>query len=494
MDKPFSTLSAMAIGATTTNSAVGVYLTFSTTIAYGGTMLLFYGFIGMALVGLATAVSLAELTAGCPDAGGQYVWVARLASPKHRRFLSYITALFSWAGAVCVGGSTCLISPLMIFEMVTFFNPDFQYDPWMAFLAYQAVNLSTLIPTLFQHFLPKFSKGLLMWTLALLLSVIVGLFAASDDRRSAEDFFTHFHNTSGWSNGVTVLIGLNSLNWCFSCLDSIVHLSEEIPRPQENIPRALMWSIVVGFSTGLLTIFAFMFNSTDYDTQYSSVTIIYYAFSKSKTAAVAFQSLFFISAIGAQFGIHVWQSRLAWTIAINKGIPFHSHLIKVAGSPFNTPIWALCFSAVWTSILGCLYLASTSAFNSFTATGILFQYISYVIPVVLLNIRGRSKFQHGKFWFPWLGLVANGVLCCWFVVALIFYSFPYSHPLVLSQMNYVSVVIGCILIIVLACWFSYGRKHFTFPELEEMQEGEHAGLPPRTTNEGEAVLHLGTRS
>lgn len=139
-------------------------------------------------------------------------------------------------------------------------------------------------------------------------------------------------------------------------------------------------------------------------------------------------------------------------------------------------------------------MASTSAFNSFTATSILFQYISYVIPVVLLNICGRSKFQHGKFWFPQLGLVANVVLCCWFVVALIFYSFPYSHPLVLSQMNYVSVVIGCILIIVLACRFSYGRKHFTFLELEEIQEGEHASLPPRTTIEHEAVHHSGTAS
>jgi choline transport protein len=471
IERPFSTLSAMSVGATTTNSAVGVILTLSATITYGGSVLLFYGFCAMALVGLCTAISLGELASAYPDAGGQYVWTARLAPPKYRRFLSYVTGLLSWAGAVCTGGSTCLIAPMMIFQLVSFFNPNFENKPWMAFLGYQAVNIITLLPSLFESLLPKVSKSLLAFTGCLLLTFFIGLFSASDNMQTPEDFFTRFHNTSGWSSGIAVLIGINSLNWCFSCLDAIVHLSDEIPQPQKNIPKALIWSIVVGFVTGLMIIFAFGFNATDYDMENSSVSITYYAINRSRVAATVLQSFLFISTIGAQWGIHLWQSRLAWTIGMNKGLPWHKHLSKVAPPPYNTPVWALIFSACWTSLLGCLYLASTAAFSSFTAAGILFQYTSYVVPIILMNIRGRSNFPHGTFWFPRIGVLANIVLCCWFLVALVFYCFPYTSPVDMSAMNWMVAVIPAALILILFCWFGYGRRNFSFPELEII-EGE----------------------
>ncbi|UPK89128.1 hypothetical protein LCI18_000063 [Fusarium solani-melongenae] len=471
IDRPFSTLSAMSVGATTTNSAIGVILSFYTTLSYGGSVLLFYGFLAMAFVGLCTAVTLGELTAGHPDVGGQYVWAARMSPPGCRRFLSYVCALLSWGGAVCVGAATCLIAPLLVFQAVAFFDPSFEYKPWMGFLAYQSVNLITLIPSLFEHLLPKVSQSLLAFTGCLLLALFIGLFAAADDRQSAESFFTNFYNTSGWPAGVAVLIGMNSLNWCFSCLDSVVHLSEEIPNPRRNIPRALMWSIVVGAVTGVLIIFAFIINNTDYETRNSAIPMIYYTF-KSKGAAIALLALLFVSTIGAQWGIHVWQSRLAWSIGMNKGLPMHGHLSRVTGAPFGTPIWALLFSAAVTSVLGCLYLASERAFNSFTGAGLLFQYSSYVIPVIMLHCRGRSSFPHGDFWFPRFGFVANFVMCAWAVVALVFYCFPYSFPVATAEMNYVSVVVCVFFFIILISWFSYGRKHFTFPELEEIEGRE----------------------
>ena len=189
--------------------------------------------------------------------------------------------------------------------------------------------------------------------------------------------------------------------------------------------------------------------------------MIYYTF-KSKGAAIALLALLFVSTIGAQWGIHVWQSRLAWSIGMNKGLPMHGHLSRVTGAPF--------------------YLASERAFNSFTGAGLLFQYFSYVIPVIMLHYRGRSSFPHGDFWFPRFGFAANFVMCAWAVVALVFYCFPYSFPVATAEMNYVSVVLCVFLFIILISWFSYGRKHFTFPELEEIEGRElhmtsHSDMP-----------------
>lgn len=465
MERPFSVLSLMGISVTTTNTAVGVMLTIGTCMPYGGPILFVYGFIFMALVGLASATTLAELASAMPDPGGQYIWVAMLAPARSRRFLSYITGIFSWAGAVCTGASACLAGPQLLFSLVQLIDPTFEYRPWMGFLGFQAVNLACLIPSLFEKALPKVSRVLLMYIFVVFLAVFISLFAAGGDHQSAKAVFTYHNNTSSWGDGVAFFIGLNGSNWSFSCLDAIVHVADEIPNPRKNVPKALMWSIAVGFVMGAAITLALLFNIADFDAEYSTLTIIYNKFGDSKAAAIAFQTILFVATIEAMWGIHVWQSRLAWTIGLNKGFPFSRHLGHVFGAPFHTPLWALLFSASFTSILGCLYLASETAFNSLISSGILFQYLSMAIPTILLLWRGRSTLQHGPFWYPKLGLVANITMIAWASVALVFYCFPYGLPIVMDEMNFVSAVLAVVLILSITLWFTYGKKRFTYPEL-----------------------------
>lgn len=434
-------------------------------MAGGGSVTLFWGFLLMAIVGLACATSLAELASAIPDAGGQYIWVATLSPPGPRRFLSYATAITSWAGAVCTGASVCIIAPTLLFSLGSLLNPDFQPSRWIYFAVYHATNLVTLFLSIFEHMLPKFTKGILTFTMLLLLSYFIGLFAASDQRRSAREFFTDFHNITGWSNGVAFLLSLNGLNWGFSCLDAIVHIAEEIPEPSINVPKALMLTIVVGFATGLPIVLVFGFCITNFDTQYSALTVVYEVFDHNKAATIVYQVAFFFSAVGAMWGIHVWQSRLAWTIALNKGFPFANYLGKVHGAPFHTPLYALIWSAGFTGLCSFVYVASETAFSSLVAAGILFQYISYAIPLVLLLIRGRSKFEYGPFWYPRLGLLANIVFLCWAPVALVLYCFPFALPVETSNMNYVSVVLVIVFLIIVSFWFSFARRSFSFPEL-----------------------------
>ncbi|KAH7145519.1 hypothetical protein B0J13DRAFT_525051 [Dactylonectria estremocensis] len=101
----------------------------------------------------------------------------------------------------------------------------------------------------------------------LVLALFIGLWAAPSEKRSGKDVFTDFYNVSGWSNGVAFLIGLNGLNWGFSCLDAIVHIAEEIPRPSTNVLKALMLTIAIGVVTGLPIILAFCFCITDFENQ-----------------------------------------------------------------------------------------------------------------------------------------------------------------------------------------------------------------------------------
>ncbi|KAI1071932.1 hypothetical protein LB507_005030 [Fusarium sp. FIESC RH6] len=466
--KPFTTLSALGIGYGTTNTAVGLLLVLGSTLPMGGTPLFFWGFLIQALVGLATATTLAELVSAMPHPGGQYVWVNRLAPARYRRVLSYFTAVISWIAAVATGASACLSVPVGACAIISLLDPTFVYKRWMGFVGFQLLNIITVICASFEHALPKISKVMLLFSCLTIVTIFITLFAMSDTHIPAKDFFTKSVNISGWPKGIAFIIGMNGANWSFSCLDVATHLAEEMPSPKTDIPKALMWTIVVGFVSGLLVVISVLTNVSGIDgADDNSAVALFYRITDSKAAAVGLWVPVLITTAGAVWSIQTWQSRLAWTISREAGFPLHRHLSKLAPSPLHTPIWSLIWSASGTAIFGCLYLGSELAFNSLISTGILLQYISYSIPAILMLSQGRSNFQHGPFWYPRLGLLANLTMLAWTVVALIFYCFPYYKAVVADQMNYASAVLGGIGVLTVCLWFFYAKKKYEVKEILE---------------------------
>ncbi|TGJ83450.1 hypothetical protein E0Z10_g5287 [Xylaria hypoxylon] len=370
--KPFTTLSAIGIGYGVTNTAVGIPLILSTAIPMGGSPQVFWGFLLMAGVGLATATTLAELISAIPHPGGQYIWVNKLAPERYRRGLSYTTAMISWIAAVATGSSGNLSIPLNAFTIVTLLYPDFVYQRWMGFVAFQVINIITCFGACFEYVLPKISKGLLLLNMATVGVIIVTLCAMSSTRTSAGDFFKVV-NISGWPDGVAFIIGLNGANWCFSCLDAATHLAEEIPSPSTNIPKALIWTIIVASSSGLLVVLAILVNLGPADAIDYSGIAIFHRITGSKSAAIGLWVPVLFLVFSSVWAIQTWQSRIAWAISRESGFPLHRHFSKIFPAPFYTPIWSLVGSAVGTALFGCLYLASELAFNSLIATGVLLQ-------------------------------------------------------------------------------------------------------------------------
>lgn len=466
--KPFTTLSALGIGYGTTNTAVGLLLVLGSTLPMGGSPLFFWGFLVMAGVGLATATTLAELASAMPHPGGQYIWVNRLAPPKFRRFLSYMTAVISWLAAVATGSSACLSVPTGACAIISMLDPNFVYKRWMGFVGFQLLNFLTVICASFEHALPKISKIMLLFSCTTIVVIFITLFAMAGDKVSAKDYFVTSVNVSGWQKGIAFIIGMNGANWSFSCLDVATHLAEEMPSPRTDIPKALMWTIAVGFGSGLLVVTSVLINVSSIDgAADNSALVLFYRITGSKAAAVGLWVPVLITTAGAVWSIQTWQSRLAWTISREAGFPLHRHLSKISPAPLHTPTWSLIFSASGTALFGCLYLGSDLAFNSLISTGILLQYISYSIPVVLMLSQGRSNFQHGPFWYPRLGLLANVVMLSWSVVALVFYCFPYYLPAVAESMNYASAVLAGIAVLAVTLWFTYAKKNYEVKEILE---------------------------
>ncbi|KAG5986157.1 hypothetical protein E4U43_005636 [Claviceps pusilla] len=459
--KPFTTLSAIGIGYGTTNTAVGLLLVLGTTIPLGGSPLFFWGFLVMIIIALATATSLAELASAMPHAGGQYIWVSQLAPASLRRSLSYCTAMLSWLGAVATGASACLSVSTGVCGVVAFLKADFVYQRWMGFVGFQLLNLATVVCAAFEHALPGMSTTMLFFSCASCLAVVVALFATSREHVDARGFFFATVNTSGWQDGIGFLVGIGGINWSLCCLDVATHLAEEIPSPATNIPKALMWTVVVGALSGLLVIVAVFANLPVIDAdQDNSAVALFYRISRSRALAVGILVPVLITTAGAVWSIQIWQSRIAWTISRDGGFPLRRHLARVLPAPFHTPLWSLVWSAACSALFGCLYLGSEVAFNSLIATGVLLLYFSYSIPVVLVLWQGRSTFAHGPFWCPVLGCVSNLVMLGWTLVAAIFYCFPYQSVVEPEKMNFVSVVLGVIALFICILWFSFASRHY----------------------------------
>lgn len=118
--------------------------------------------------------------------------------------------------------------------------------------------------------------------------------------------------------------------------------------------------------------------------------------------------------------------------------------------------------------MGCLYLGSTTAFNSLLGTAVTVNNISYMFPILTNLLTGRKNMHRGVFHMgPKLGPFVNAVTVGWLLFAIVFFSFPYVQPVTVQNMNYTCVVVGGLLVLVGAWWLKAGKAY-----TEQMQKAK----------------------
>ncbi|KAK6197073.1 amino acid permease-domain-containing protein [Scheffersomyces amazonensis] len=471
----FSVFALLGVGFGITNSWFGISASLITSISSGGPMMVVYGIIIVAFISSFIAITLSELISAMPNAGGQYYWTKKLA-PRHLSgFASYMCGLFSWAASVFISASICLSIASSVVGMYLIYHPDTEFQTWIVFLVYELTNLFLTIFNIWEKPLPFISQSALYVSLGsfFIITVIV-LVKSGGEFQSAHFVFVEFTNGTGWSSGgIAFIVGLINPNWSFSCLDAATHLAEESSDPRRKIPIAIIGTVVIGLITSLSYSIAMFFCIKDLETLFNSRTgvpimDIYYQVLGSKAGAVGLEFLVFLTAIGCNVTCHTWQARLCWTIARDNGLPgsrYWSRVNKKTGLPVNAHLMS-CF---WSAVIGCIYMGSSTAYNSMIIGGVVFQMLAYSIPVTFLLINGRDSIKHGPFWLGKIGLFSNWVTLGWTVFTTVFYSFPPVMPVTGGNMNYVSVVIGVFAAYCVIYWIARGRYKFTSLEERENQ-------------------------
>lgn len=465
-EQNFSFFSVLGIGYSVTNSAMAILASLATAIGSGGPVSLIWGQIGIFFIALCFAVTLGQFSSAMPNAAGQSYWVGRLAPDRVRRLLAFNTGFLAWASSICIVASGTLLLPQMAIGIYMLERPNFVYQPWMGLVGFQLTNFTIFFLNTVSRFLPTISRASMLWSMLSLVIIFISMLAASPAKQSASFVFTDFINLSGWKDPVAFMTGIIGVNWGYSCLDACCHIAEEVPNPERNIPKVLLATVIVGFLTAFPLTIAALFSMGDIvevittRTMVPSLQLFLQVFSGNTAGAAALQSLIIVVFAGSIFGAHTWQSRLCWTFARQGGLPFQKQFGSIAPKPFGVPIAAHLLSCCMVSVLGFLYLGSTTAFNAFVGAALHLQNLSYSICVICLFIHGRSNLAHGPFWFPKLGAFCQCVVIFWTLYSLVMYSFPPAYPTTVTTMNYASVVLVAIIVLINIGWVSYGRKTF----------------------------------
>lgn len=91
----------------------------------------------------------------------------------------------------------------------------------------------------------KLTLNIVYWSIFGVVIISIVLLSMSD-KTSAEFVFTNFNNETGWSDGMAWILGLLQSALSLIAFDVVLHMTEEMPNPSRDAPRAMLYSIVIG--------------------------------------------------------------------------------------------------------------------------------------------------------------------------------------------------------------------------------------------------------
>ncbi|KAJ4482131.1 amino acid transporter [Lentinula aciculospora] len=430
-----------------------------TSLISGGPATMLWSFVMVSAFTLPVAMSMGEICSKYPTSSGTYFWTYKLAPSRYRLLFSWVVGWLVTVGYWVVTLSVTFGTSQLILAGTNIYLPQWEATAWQTYLIFVlVVILTTTVAIVFDHWLPFLDIIAATWNLVGILVIVICLSVkASAGRHSAKYALTHFDaSQSGWTPGWAFFIGMLPGAYTFLGVPTIVTMGEEIFDPSVNLPKAIVWAVPTGSLLGVIFLLPILFTLPDIS--------VLLAAPEGQPEALVFELIMGSKAV---FGLTILcglsvtcaTSRATWAFARDKAIPFHHVFANLGrGRWSDTPVNAYLLSAVIQLALGCIYLGSTAAFNSFVAVSIMCFGSSCAIPILLLLARRRKPVEDVPFSLGIWGYPLNVLAVFWIVFEMIIVSMPVSLPVERSDMNYASAVfVGFIAIS--ALWYIIDGRH-----------------------------------
>lgn len=223
----------------------------------------------------------------------------------------------------------------------------------------------------------------------------------------------------------------------------------------------------VGFITGVLYMVAVFYSINDLDAVKNSayefpLAEIYRQATGSRGGSLGLLIVAFLPTVITCAGCYITAGRTLWTISRDQATPFSGWLSKINSrmhNPFNATL--VCGGIV--TILACIYVGSTTAFNAFVGCFVQLSSLSYFAAIFPHLLTRRSSFTPGHFWLGPVGYVINALSCVYILAFVVIFCFPFSMPTDAASMNYASLMTGGLSIFV-AVWWLFRMRSYEGPK------------------------------
>lgn len=213
----------------------------------------------------------------------------------------------------------------------------------------------------------------------------------------------------------------------------------------------------VGFVTGLLYMIAVFYSINDLDLVMSNpygfpLAEIYRQATGTRSGSLGLLIVAFLPTVITCAGCYITAGRTLWTISRDKATPFSGWLGRI-NTRMHNPFNATLVCGVIITILACIYVGSTTAFNAFVGCFVQLSSLSYLAAILPHVLTRRSTFQPGYFWMGRIGYVLNILASIYIIAFIVIFCFPYSMPTSAATMNYASLMTGGLTLFVAIWWF-----------------------------------------
>ncbi|KXS94243.1 hypothetical protein AC578_10100 [Pseudocercospora eumusae] len=476
-----STLSVAFMSFVLASVPYGLATTLIYPLSNGGPTTIIWGWCLVCLLMLCVAISLGEITSVFPTAGGVY-YQTYMVSPRWcRSLMAWMTGWAFVLGNIIITLSVNFGTTLFLIGCINIFrdaegNPIFVAEAYQTYLIFVGITIMcNLISSLCNRWLPLIDTATVGFTFAGVLAIIIcALAIAAEGRKSASYAFGHFEVLSGWTpSGWAFCIGLLHAAYATSATGMVVSMCEEVHKPAEQVPKALVGALVLNWACGIIFLIPLCFVLPDLaavvaDPTGQPLPVILKSAIGNDVGAFILTVPIIILGIFCGTGCTTAASRCTWAFARDGAIPGSRKLkFDTVNKKLDVPFNAMMLSAVIQIILGVIYLGNAAAFNAFNGSGVIFLTLSYVIPVAVSFCTGRKTLVGARYNFGILGSVCNVVAMAWCAFAIPLFSMPSALPVTLSGMNYGSVVFVGGLAVALAWYYIWGRKNYAGPRVND---------------------------
>lgn len=469
-----------------TNYLSSVRLLFFLGLLAGGPLAMWTSFLVSSVFMSITAAVLAEICSALPVSGSIYIWAAQAAGRKYGRFIGFIAAWWIATSWMTSTSTICQVSANYILSLATVYdlnfpggisNDNIKWRVVVWILSESLLLLSVLPNYLHSRWYPILFRGaMIIMFLDFMLCLIwlpVGV-SKTYGFRSVHDAFLATNNGTG---------ALPAWNWILSyffaasaCMgfDATGHVAEETKNANVVTARNLFRSCVATSVGGFVTLILFLFCTPNLEKLFSlhapQPFMLIYALALGR-AGCTFMTC--IATLAALFGgtlIVLATSRLIFAIARDGALPLSAWISTL--TPDGRPKNAVTFVFVFSSVMLCMIIPSSSAFTSLMSAGAIPLAACYgLIGLLRLTVTPdafrSSRFSLGRFrkLFYLTAALFNAL-------ALAVFISPFTFPVTPSSVNVGGVVFAAVTLMGLASyWFIPETKWLSSERLQVMRNG-----------------------